>query len=161
MLKSKSALTFKEFMNKFNEVRNFGNNYGQFVIIDNSEKTVKFVPLVLEEKKLPSIIEETEVEVEEESPFCLVEKEKEKEKEKELGIIVLKDPNSWSLFMSVEIDLEKNTAYKRKRSVSSQDLIKAEEEDDKTLKRNKCEEDKYIFALFTALLLWSFVIIFA
>ena len=156
MFKSKSALTFKEFMNKFNEVRNFGNNYGQFVIIDNSEKTVKFVPLFLEEIKLPSIIEETEIEVEEES---------QKEKEKELGIIVLKDPNSWSLFMSVEIDLEKNTAYKRKRTVSSQDLIKAEEEEEeeeenkKLLKRNKkCEEDIYIFALFTAFLL---VIIFA
>jgi hypothetical protein len=161
MFKSKSALSFKEFMSKLNELKNFGNNYGQFVIIDDKEKTVYFVPLaaVMEQKttKLPPIIEEIE----------LAPPPTEKEKEEEIGVIILKDPSSWSLFMNLEIDLEQNTAYKRKRSISSQDLIKAEEEEEeedktkKVVKRIKCVEDnnnKYAFGLL-ALLLWSLVII--
>jgi hypothetical protein len=37
MYKSKSALTFREFLSKYSEIREFGNNYGQWVVIDDNK----------------------------------------------------------------------------------------------------------------------------
>lgn len=65
MNKSKSAFTFDDFMKKCDEVMDFGNDYGQFVVIDKERRTITLLPL--KKEKLVAIIEE------EEHPFVDVE----------------------------------------------------------------------------------------
>jgi hypothetical protein len=89
MNKSKSAFTFNDFMKKCDEVRDFGNDYGQFVVIDKEKRTITLLPL--KKEKLVAIIEEEEHQVDVEVGEVSIHKRKRPQDFDNQVVIVTKD----------------------------------------------------------------------